>query len=308
MKTAVLYNHLDNPFLFCTYSLGYLTSPAAVSSLRATKDIWSASWLGAFRTLQLHEILQLKTSERLPPHELVEYPSLGPKTLDPQRLKWLKTWGCSPSCFVWKSLKYHWLLWKGATAWEVQCSSTRSSQSSSEKKKMLDVWMIARSPRWGGTSRHELPNVSRYLELLGDLGSVQEQPGAETVHRAEASCRRRVGVNIKDIWYHRSLRSCVKSALTRKFFIFLEHLGVHGCWHHILGGDIFTVSGSEPLLQGFEVHRWQGGAGTALDAWEGLQHLRRGSSWDERKMEEEVQWQRRERGNKQYSMFLFRVI
>lgn len=27
-----------------------------------------------------------------------------------------------------------------------------------------------------------------YLKLLGDLGSVQEEPGAETVHRSEGGC------------------------------------------------------------------------------------------------------------------------
>lgn len=53
----------------------------------------------------------------------------------------------------------------------------------------------------------------------------------------------------------------------------LEHLGVHGGWHHILRGDVLAVCSSETRLQGVEVHGRQRGAGTTLDTSEWLQHL-----------------------------------
>lgn len=64
------------------------------------------------------------------------------------------------------------------------------------------------------------------------------------------------------------------SPLTSKLLELLEHLGVHGCWHHILRGDVITVCGSEPLFQGLEVHRWQRSTGSPFDARKRLQHLK----------------------------------
>lgn len=72
-----------------------------------------------------------------------------------------------------------------------------------------------------------------------------------------------------------SLRHRVKWLLTGELLELLEHFGVHGGRHHILRSDVVAVRSSEPLLQDLEVHRWQGGPRTAIDAGKGLQHLGR---------------------------------
>lgn len=148
-----------------------------------------------------------------------------------------------------------------------------------------------------------------YLKLLGDLGSVQEQPGAETVHRTEGGCRNKthqLNEGGETFPTQSSLRNDTNEAdaparlpysthhklqvlplcpgppslkpprLTGEFLEFLEHLGVHGRRHHVLGGDVIVVGGPELLLQGLEVQGGQRRTGATLDTGEALQHLEGG--------------------------------
>lgn len=93
--------------------------------------------------------------------------------------------------------------------------------------------------------------ASIYLKLLGNLGSVQEQSGAETVHRPEGSCRKifvvrinskvnsdKTSVVLEEILKLLFLLSCPGPSslnpppppytLTGEILEFLENLGVHG--------------------------------------------------------------------------------
>ena len=76
-----------------------------------------------------------------------------------------------------------------------------------------------------------------HLKLLCDLRSVQEQARVEAVHGPE-----------------------VLGELAE----LLEHFGVHGGRHDVLGGDVIIVSLAELLLHGLEVHRGQRGTGATI--------------------------------------------